>query len=348
MARAIVVRQDHTTAAAICQVDCRVPHALIPTSTALACLALDNLTLGPVTDCSSSTSKTPVSLCYATSTDANGFSCLSTVVPKQCHIGDASPTPCLTIPSSNTLLVGSNTITLSSPPTPTTVVGSTVQVVQTAGSSNTENTTQSRHLNAVSSSAAAGIGIGGALLGAACAGLILFFFSRRKNRGINSNQKLSQTTAGYAHHHLGIAGEVKQVIDVAGSGKVASASAGFEEFLPQPAEDGKITSATSQLRDRIKNHAQSYYHTELMQPGMVDLGAIQQLAQATKISAVRLQEAILNPQSRVAAIRLYLSWVVLSRCGIAADARDSLLPPEVALFSAQLGDENSSDGQFYC
>jgi hypothetical protein len=210
------------------------------------------------------------------------------------------------------------------------------------------NPTQSRSFNGVSSTAAAGIAIGSALLGAACAGLIFFFFfSRRKNWRTGGSQKQDQATAGYAHHHLAIAGEGKQVIDVAGSGKLTAASAGFEEYLPQPAEDGKITSAMSQLRDRIKNHAQSYYHTEPLQPGMVDLGAIQHLAQAIKIPAAQLQEALLNPQSRVAVIRLYLSWVVVSRCGIAAGVRDSLLPPEVALFAAQLEDDISGNGQ-YC
>jgi len=119
---------------------------------------------------------------------------------------------------------------------------------------------------------------------------------------------------------------------------------GIGRYLPQPVEDDKITGALSQLRDRIKNHAQSYYHIGPVEPAMVDLGAIQELAQAMKLPAAGLRDALLNPQSRIAAIRLYLSWVVLSRSGVAAGGRDSLLPPEVALFAAGLEDDGSSEG----
>jgi hypothetical protein len=334
MARAIVARQDPATASAICQVDCHGPHDPTPE---YACLGSD-LSLSSLSNCSSDTDNT-VSFCFATSTQGHILSCLSTVVPEKC-----GSTPCASAPL-NTQSAGLTTATLPSSAGSTTVVASTVNGVQSVGTSNAESPSQSSRSNGLSSSAAAGIAIGSALLGAVCAGLIFFFYARRKHRRTSGNQKQIQATAGYAHNHLGFAGEGKQATDVASSVKVTAVSAGFEEYLPQPAEDGKITTAMSQLRDRIKNHAQSYYHTELVQPGMLDMGAIQQLAQTTKLPAARLQEALLNPRSRVAMIRLYLSWVVLSRCSMAADVRDSLLPPEVALFAAQLGDHDFSDGQ---
>lgn len=117
-----------------------------------------------------------------------------------------------------------------------------------------------------------------------------------------------------------------------------------ESYLPQPAEDDAISGEMSRLRDKIKDHIQSFYRTTPVNPRLIDPNDLRQLASATGVEVGRMQELLTNSQSRTAALRLYLAWVVLSNC-VGPDV--SLLPAEIATFAASLaGNKDTDSGKF--
>ncbi|OCK81385.1 hypothetical protein K432DRAFT_351216 [Lepidopterella palustris CBS 459.81] len=112
------------------------------------------------------------------------------------------------------------------------------------------------------------------------------------------------------------------------------ATTNLDNLLPQPAEDDAISGAMSRLRDNIKNHVQSYYHTTTVAPNVVDESRLGDLAAATRIATWTLRDLLLDPATRTPAIRLFLGWLILSRCS--QDAQPSLLPSEVSASVASM------------
>jgi hypothetical protein len=165
---------------------------------------------------------------------------------------------------------------------------------------------------------------------------LLFLFARYKRR----NQK----PVDYSHHLPGyntnpeLGKQEKPAFAVTATG-----AAVVENFLPQPAEDDAIKGELSRLRDKIKHHVQSFYHNAPVHAQYLDQNKVRDAATAVGISAANLQELILEPSSRTAALRLYIAWVVLSRSDGHGKSSPSLLPNEVAAFTALIAGSHNSN-----
>lgn len=117
-----------------------------------------------------------------------------------------------------------------------------------------------------------------------------------------------------------------------------------EELLPQPAEDDALTGQISKIRDNIKNHVRTYYEFGPVDANIVETH-LHDLAQATGMNHVTLHNALLNPSTRNDSLRLFVSWIILSRC--TGDRQPTLLPGEVAGFSfPKAGQDQRSDGLY--
>lgn len=113
----------------------------------------------------------------------------------------------------------------------------------------------------------------------------------------------------------------------------AAAVAMIEKHLRQPAEDQALGGEMSRLRTSIKNHVQSYYHTDAVrQGGVVDQAALALVAEGNMpLIASTLGSLLANPATRVVAIRFCIAWVAISRIEQRnCEPGRSFLPPEVA------------------
>jgi len=116
-----------------------------------------------------------------------------------------------------------------------------------------------------------------------------------------------------------------------------------DNFLPLPVEYNAITGEMSKLRDNIKNHAQSYYHTSRVDTRTLDQKILQNISEVTGVPALRLTELLLNPRSRILAIRLYLAALIFSQCGTSRDEVETLLPKELSSFVPLIVDTDIND-----
>jgi hypothetical protein len=186
--------------------------------------------------------------------------------------------------------------------------------------------------------AVAGIAIGTAIIGAAVAGLIFLFLLKRYRKRHMQESAYVQHLPPSSYNIEGATAE-KGHVNVEQKGITV-----VDSYLPQPAEDDAITGELSRLRDKIKNHVQSYYITSPVDANVVDLGKLQGVAAVIGVPTVKFQELLLNPHSRLLALRLFLAWIVLSNSGTDR-AGTAFLPAEVASFAALLADaENGNAG----
>ncbi|KAL8669021.1 MAG: hypothetical protein Q9168_006376 [Polycauliona sp. 1 TL-2023] len=184
--------------------------------------------------------------------------------------------------------------------------------------SNSGSTTSHRNTNPISAGAAAGIGIGCAIAGALiAAAILLLFFRRRRRRSparsdvipLNGFASVEKTMA--SPDSIGPAGMI-------------------ERSLPQPAEDQALGGEMSRLKTAIKNHVQSYYHTDQVKGG-VDQAALGLIATGNMpLIASTLGSLLSNPVTRMTAIRFCITWTVVSRIDQNCEPSLSFLPPEIA------------------
>ena len=166
--------------------------------------------------------------------------------------------------------------------------------------------------------AAAGIGIGCAIAGALIAAVILVFFFRRRRRRAPARSDAIPLN-GFASVEKTIA-----------SPDSISPAAMIERNLPQPAEDQALGGEMSRLKTAIKNHVQSYYHTNSVR-GSVDQVALGVIATGNMpLIASTLASLLSNPVTRMTAIRFCITWTVVSRIDQNCEPSLSFLPPEIA------------------
>jgi hypothetical protein len=243
--------------------------------------------------------------------------------PKASYCLEPTPPPQITSP----LISG---VSSSSPPDPNgfAQVPTPQPTPATPGSSKSTETAASGASsgNGLGTGAAAGIGIGCALAGAAFAGLIfLWLFMRYKKR--NHQQPVSAYAQHVGQYPEPTSHEKSQMV------AVTHGISSVENYLPQPAADDEVTGDLSKLRDKIKDHVQGYYHLSVVSNQIVDQQRLQDAAAGIGISASKMKELLLNPHSRLLVIRLYLAWLILSRCDGQASARSSFLPAEISSFA---------------
>ncbi|KAI4234008.1 MAG: hypothetical protein LQ349_004064 [Xanthoria aureola] len=172
--------------------------------------------------------------------------------------------------------------------------------------------------NDISPGAAAGIGIGCAIAGALIAAAILVLFFRRRRRRAPARSDAIPLN-GF--------GSVEKTI---ASPDSVSPVGMIERSLPQPAEDQALGGELSRLKTAIKNHVQSYYHTNSVRGG-VDQVALGLIATGNMpLIASTLGSLLSNPVTRMTAIRFCITWTVVSRIDQNCEPSLSFLPPEIA------------------
>jgi hypothetical protein len=166
----------------------------------------------------------------------------------------------------------------------------------------------------------AGIAVGALLAGALLAGIAFFFLLRRQKK------RQAVTVAYHSRrlpHNRHTASSEKSSNTVA---HVVASS--IDDMLPQPVADDKIIDDLSKIRDSVKNHARTYYHSDPVSASEVNEAALHDIAEDIGISTSLLVRWLLNPSARNNAIRLVISYIILSRCDGARDP--SLLPYQLA------------------
>lgn len=228
-------------------------------------------------------------------------------------------------------------------PSPTQSFPSKDSAGPKTGSPNVQNAEPAQDgSKGLGSGAVAGVAIGCLLAGAAVAALVLLLLFRRHRK----RQTLYNGTPGQlVAHHVGPLHQEKGVGAAAGAAALKDGVTVTATDLPQPAEDDAITGQMSMLRDKIKNHAQSYYHVMPVDPVTVSEAPLGGFARGTGLAPATIKEFLCNPQSRQAMIRSYLSWETLSRCGAQGDSDASLLPAEVASFVSSFSAQVAPDSR---
>jgi hypothetical protein len=188
-----------------------------------------------------------------------------------------------------------------------------------------------------------GIAIGsaiGSVVGAVLLAGLLFFFVQRirqKRQAKNYEQHTPPQDGAVGYAEKGYA-----------AATVASAAGA----LPQPVEDNKILTELSNLRDKIKNHAQSYYHANPVDASQLNQSSISGISKVIGISTPALQNTLLNPSTRVSGIRACIAGVIFSRFGgLKGVSGDSILPLEMAASAdafENVRDEGKTDPNWYC
>jgi hypothetical protein len=181
-------------------------------------------------------------------------------------------------------------------------------------------------------SAVAGVAIGMLLAGALIAGVIFFFLLRRqKKRQATSAAGYSRQHAPYTERSLGPEKEATVV---------AAPVGGIDDLLPQPAEDDAVTGDLSRIRDNIKNHVRTYYHSGPISAPDINEVSIRDVGALTGTSAAVLAKSLGDPINRDNALRSIVSSVILTRC--TGERSPSLLPSDVAVLSASISQSNGT------
>ncbi|KAL8816328.1 MAG: hypothetical protein Q9223_004642 [Gallowayella weberi] len=217
------------------------------------------------------------------------------------------------------------------PPNSSKPPGSTVQTTSAANQNSNGTTTSkpaagsSQHdSKSISPGAAAGIGIGCAIAGALIVAVIAALLFRRRRRRAPARSDVIPLKGFASVEKSSVASP-----DLSSPGRM------IEQSLPQPAEDQALGGELSKLRTAIKNHVQSYYHTNSVR-GSVDQVALGSIATGNMpLIASTLGSLLSNPVTRMTAMRFCISWTVISRIEQNCEPSQSFLPPEIAscLFS---------------
>lgn len=99
--------------------------------------------------------------------------------------------------------------------------------------------------------------------------------------------------------------------------------------LPQPLEDQAISGEVSKIGNLIKNHVQSYYHSRVVNAGLIDLDDITALGHHLPVSVGTLSTLLDNTETREAALRFCIAFAVVSRLQSYEISSLSLLPPGI-------------------
>lgn len=195
------------------------------------------------------------------------------------------------------------------------------------------NSTGSTGKKGLEGGAVAGVAIGMLLAGALIAGVIFFFLLRRqKRRQAMSAAGYSRQDASYTERNAG---------PEKGATVVAASVGSIEDLLPQPAEDDAITGDLSKIRDNIKNHVRTYYHSGPISAADINEADIHDIAALTGSSAATIIKALSNSVTRDNALRSIVGSVILTRCTV--ERSPSLLPNEVAALSASIPASNGNN-----
>ncbi|KAG9201803.1 hypothetical protein G6514_005419 [Epicoccum nigrum] len=128
-----------------------------------------------------------------------------------------------------------------------------------------------------------------------------------------------------------------------GATAVAAPIGKVDDLLPQPVEDDAITGDLSKIRDSIKNHVRTYYHSGSLPATVINEAGIRDIAATTGTSAAVVFKALADPTNRDKALRSIIASVILTRC--TGERSPSLLPNDVVAMSASIPVSNGNSSQ---
>jgi hypothetical protein len=294
------------------------PNAVAPQSLTTSTATISSLSVTSTTPQSSVSTETMASC--TTATWENGE--VHSTCPGDLTTQSISSTSTIASTASSTSLVADS---LHVQPTNGNGFPSASSSPRTSHTSNTEaSTTNSAAAisskGRISGGAAAGVAIAMLLVGALLAGAVFFFLLRR--------QKKRQPPTSTAYQTLHPPYDAATALPEKGPTTTGAFATSIDDMLPQPVADDTITDAALKIRDNIKNHVRTYYCSALVPVASINQLGLQELATATGVSSSILAGALSNPSTRQDALRLFIGWIMLSRC---TEERDpSLLPAELS------------------
>jgi hypothetical protein len=253
----------------------------------------------------------------------------SHTTPQEVQYTATPGSACFACSSSSTVHAASSTLQVATTKMDTVVRTSATSLgASTNSSASNPSTPTGSNSNipvkpGISSGSAAGIGIGGVIIGALIASIALLVIFRRKR------------ASAQIHHHQQVyldrdrPGFAPVVAAPVHRGPVSS----VDRLLPQPVEDNDLVGGISRIRDGIKDHVQNHYHDAPVPAVAVNDADLSELAAASQLSVASLKELLLGPASRLSTIRLVLAHLILARCVPRADGKPSFLPIEVSILA---------------
>ncbi|KAL9107381.1 MAG: hypothetical protein Q9227_007746 [Pyrenula ochraceoflavens] len=257
--------------------------------------------------------------------------------------GAHQSTPSAGITTTVTITTSQSTTSLQQPGT----TASNATSSSTANQSNsTHSLTPDHHSNDVSSGAAAGIGIGCAIVGALLASILVLLFMRNRSRSSPTERRAGDLSLEkYSDNGRTKAGGAT---NIAMQEKAADSS--LLAALPLPVPEREIGDNFSKLGSAVKNHAKSYYNgssdTEASNRNSSSSQDLERLlGPRCPISKSRLENLLSNPNCRLSAIRFLIAWAIVCNIQPGKQVLVSLLPPELAqvlatIFSVEIREDS--------
>ncbi|KAF4625517.1 hypothetical protein G7Y89_g12650 [Cudoniella acicularis] len=178
--------------------------------------------------------------------------------------------------------------------------------------------------NKISSGAAAGIGVGAAVVGALLAFALIWLFRKREKRPVQSPETFEL-------------GKVRYQDDGSSGTIITRAHTSLDENLLDRADDSQIKRLMQDLNDTIDQHCENFYH--LQSPNLDSRTLQQHLIEArynevitSGPSAAEMVDLLQNPNTRLNAIRRFIACIILGHVDFKTAPEVSLLPPYIANF----------------
>lgn len=172
--------------------------------------------------------------------------------------------------------------------------------------------------------AVAGAAVGG-LVGGAIIAAILVFFLLRKRQNRSATYRHSRSP-----HERQTKPEKVPVVQTTSVGTV-------DEYLPQVVDDDVVKTEVSKIRDNIRNHVRTYYHSNGIADEHLNTSQLDLLGTATGVSSSTLVVALVDPSTRTQAICVLVAWTILARAG--PESPSSLLPAVLSPLASIFADD---------
>lgn len=151
-----------------------------------------------------------------------------------------------------------------------------------------------------------GIAVGMFVAGALVAGLVCFHLLRRRERrqaAVDARQARQFPYGGRT---------ARPEKDASTAARTVARN--IDDMLPQPVADDKIIDDLSKIRDGVKNHVRTFYHSNPIPASEIDVAALDDAAADVGISTSLLVSLLLDPSARNSIVRLVVGHTILSRC----------------------------------
>jgi hypothetical protein len=229
----------------------------------------------------------------------------------------------------------SSPVSMSSSVTTSEVGPISASSLTSTTNSTTSTPTPTSHKKVISAEAAAGIGIGSAIIGALLALLAGWICLGKRRSGKREGQRYSWTKVKtHTENEKGL-----------GTRNAVT----LENNLLERADDSDIRKSMQDLNEMIDQHCVNYYHLQTLNVNQGDLE--HRLVEcgynspnSSGPSVAEFAKLLQNPRTRTAAIHRFISLLVLSRSDWRSSSKVSLLPSQISNFCQSIPPVESYPG----